>query len=182
MIYDDIQEWSICTPPKSGTHTLEHLLRPYARITRPRHAMTKWKGHRIMPVRYPMRRWLSMWRFLRNTGYWLPRQCEQGLHAFAAEWVRRRDHVHWAPNLTEFAAKYDPHSIHIIEEGGIQGILDELTEKFQIPATAAKVLNSTKSGEEEFIADLELLKTSPDYQFIVDWCQEDCDTFKVRML
>lgn len=179
MIHNPHQGWSVCTPPKTGTYSIETVLGDWATVTRPRHAMTPWAGTRLMPVRRPIRRWLSMYRFLAKTGYWLPDLAQSSLLEFADGWMSRQDHVHWAPNLTSFASVYDPHEFFVMEDNGLQKMFDYLTDNFELPKF--EVVHKNKTDRSTFDEDLRILQTSKHWNFIESWAQEDCDRFGVPM-
>lgn len=179
MIYNDTQGWSVCTPPKSGTYTLEKHLKPYARLTRPRHAMTKWAGERFMPVRKPIQRWMSMYRFLRKTGYWLAEEAQEGVVAFAEAWIERQDHVHWAPNLTEYYNEYEPHHCFLMHNDGIQQLLNSLSKKYALPKMEAQQKN--KTDRSSFESDLRTLMNCSHWHYVKTWAEEDCDTFRIEL-
>lgn len=173
--------WSVCTPPKCGTYTLERHLKAFGKLTRPRHAMLRWPGERLMPIRRPLRRWMSMYRFLNKTGYWMPEAARAGVLTFAEAWVRRQDHVHWAPNLTQFAEKYKPDHVFVMEDDGIQKLLDHVSEKYGLPKMVATVQNKTIGPVKTNFTDpdYELLQTSPHWEFIHQWASEDSSHFGI---
>lgn len=133
LAYD--MSFLICTPCKAGCMSLEATLRDRAKLAYQiggRHGYRcSIATKRLMIIREPIARWVSMYWFIRKH---IGKSCYMQQYAtsmaeFAAEWDKRcvagEDHW-WFNSQTYIASVFKPDKIFKLEEDGIAKICEEV--------------------------------------------------------
>lgn len=124
---------AICTPPKTGTVSLQAALVPkYATKTSGRHTMEyNGRGYRMITVRHPLERWASMYWFTKqksHRGIFMAGFAETP-NTYADEWVRRRFKTPmyhtWLSSQSEYFNCFEATS-YAKQEDGFDELLIEL--------------------------------------------------------
>jgi hypothetical protein len=161
--------WSICTPPKTGTMSLEATLRhryPIAYQDQGRHGFDPPPhGERIMVVRHPYDRWWSMYWFMkRNKGFL--HDAATDVNNFCRTWSEVTDH-HWAYSQAHMADVYKPHIVCKSPDTVVEHLRSCYDSK--IPEVSCTNVNSRKGFEVLSDDMLEMVMKL--------WVRPDCERF-----
>lgn len=146
--------WTICTPTKCGTYSLEATLVERLSVAEklvPRHQCEKTHavGERIMVVRHPYDRWASMWWFIVQHGagkIWCG-DFSHDINAFVTEWnYRRRERPNWmwTENLAYHHRHFEPATVFKLETNSYVDLLRYLFEKYEVPLVKVSHKNVTR--------------------------------------
>jgi len=178
MIIAKDDSWAICTPPKTGTVSLQTALVPnFANTLQYRHQSSyTGKGERILVVRNPLERWASM--------YWFTKQKARtaiflgaytlNVDMYAHQFFIRREldpHPFFTDNQVEFHKKFEA-DIYFKQEDGLQKIMSYIGLGYvQVPHE-----NQTKSkvGWQQ----TSKLLNKENYNKVMEWADKDLFKFK----
>ncbi len=147
MIVAKDHQWVICTPKKCGTHSLNSLLTDktnHGIVITPWHTrMYHGEGIRILIVRNPYERFLSMYYFTKRVkSAW-----HKKYDFIFATWANmffadKNSNDDWQFNCTQYAEEFQPDKIFKLEE--LDTLLHFFDENFGIVISKIPQLNTTK--------------------------------------
>lgn len=152
MIIAKDGRWCICTPKKTGTHSLNSALTQrtnYGVLVSPWHGR-EWDGDglRIIVAREPLERFVSMYYFVKRVqSAWL-KAYDHSFETWASEFFRRpvEENPDWRLNLCGYLNEFrvdDRFTIWKTETLGDD--LNALCDRFVMNVPSVSDLNSTKN-------------------------------------
>jgi hypothetical protein len=175
VLIDIANRWTICTPCKAGCMSLEATLRDRSDAAIQidgRHGYRRVEGveDRLMIVRHPVDRWVSMYWFIRKH---IGRSCyfqeyATSMAEFAVEWDKRCEagENHWWFYSQAFMAKhYDPTLVFRLEENGVEKICEYLRQRYNaIVPRASHTNRNHHKGTDVVPVDIILKHWGIDYE------------------
>lgn len=180
MIIANDQKWVICTPPKTGTVSLQNCLVPkYAQKSVYRHeASYTGRGVRILVVRHPLERWASLyWRKRQKalggkTDLWLG-DVAHDIVKYTSQWISARSsntNEMYTWNQVDFVNHFKPTYFFRLEDQSYKDLLKFIKVREQLP-------HANKTGDKKGWVETSKLMTKAQMEFIVKWALADLTYF-----
>lgn len=183
MIIDYEDRWSVCTPTKCGTYSLEGTLIDRAQVAYkhvPRHDWDGGIGDRILVVRNPFDRWASMYWFMvqeAGKGIWLQDYVDT-IDEFVEQWSACSppdlQRMMWHSDLTTYAEKFKPDRVFKMEDD-YERVLEYLRSRYAMTLPRMSRRNTTR-GRRSTTETLAMMSQAS-REKVLSFCSRDAEKF-----